>query len=735
MNKKYNQITFVILLSSFLISKTIYAQKNDTLKIDTLKLKEIIILENKSLGTDRMSDLKENTIYAGKKTEVIQLDKINADLSSSNTRQVFAKIPGISIWENDASGLQVGIAARGLSPNRSWEFNVRQNGYDVSSESFGYPEAYYAPPMEAVEKIEVTRGAASLQFGPQFGGLINYQIKQGNQSKPFGFEHVQTYGSYGFYNVFNSIGGTYKKLNYYSYLHKREADGWRENSYFSSLAAYIGIKYQLTNKIEIKADYSKSDYKNQQSGGLTDKQFEENHRASNRNRNWFGAPWNIASLTINYKVNSKLNFQIKSFGIIAERNSVGYLKAMTLNDSINPVTLAYNNRQIDRDNYANLGAEFRMSYIYSLFNENSTFAGGLRVYEGITKRNQIGIGSTGTDFDLTLTTNSYGKNYDFATKNLAFFAENIFKLGKKFKIIPGIRYENLENSIKGFSTSTGNIDLQKRKRNFLLYGIGSEVLLTKNIKWYANYSKAYRPITFSELTPSATTEKIDENLKDASGFNFDTGIKGNIKNYVNFDIGVFYLDYANRIGVITVDDGTLKTNIGKSVSKGLESYIELDVFKIIFNNKNYGSLTLFSSNTFIKAEYTEWNNDLIKNDPAKSIENKKVENAPEFIHRFGSTYSFRGLSLTLQYNKTGSVFTDAQNTLIPNSTGTTGKIEGYEVVDLTIMYQFLKRYKIKVGANNLMNEKYATRRATGYPGPGLISGNARNVFISLGINF
>ncbi len=103
MNKKYNQITFVILLSSFLISKTIYAQKNDTLKIDTLKLKEIIILENKSLGTDRMSDLKENTIYAGKKTEVIQLDKINADLSSSNTRQVFAKIPGISIWENDAS--------------------------------------------------------------------------------------------------------------------------------------------------------------------------------------------------------------------------------------------------------------------------------------------------------------------------------------------------------------------------------------------------------------------------------------------------------------------------------------------------------------------------------------------------------------------------------------------------------------------------------------------------------
>ena len=48
-------------------------------------------------------------------------------------------------------------------PNRSWEFNVRQNGYDISSEVFGYPETYYTPPMEALEKIEVIRGAASLQ--------------------------------------------------------------------------------------------------------------------------------------------------------------------------------------------------------------------------------------------------------------------------------------------------------------------------------------------------------------------------------------------------------------------------------------------------------------------------------------------------------------------------------------------------------------------------------------------
>lgn len=37
--------------------------------------------------------------------------------------------------------------------------------------------------MEALEKIEVIRGAASLQYGPQFGGLLNYRIKKRKSNK------------------------------------------------------------------------------------------------------------------------------------------------------------------------------------------------------------------------------------------------------------------------------------------------------------------------------------------------------------------------------------------------------------------------------------------------------------------------------------------------------------------------------------------------------------------------
>ena len=186
---------------------TALSQSNDTTK--SVKLKELLITDQQSgLAFERMPDISEQVIFAGKKCEVIRLDGLNADLSTNNTRQIFAKVPGLSVWENDGSGIQVGISVRGLSPNRSWEFNVRQNGYEIGAEVFGYPEAYYSPPMEAVEKIEVVRGAASLQFGPQFGGLLNYRIKKGDSLRPISFETKQTLGSYGLFNSFNALGGS-----------------------------------------------------------------------------------------------------------------------------------------------------------------------------------------------------------------------------------------------------------------------------------------------------------------------------------------------------------------------------------------------------------------------------------------------------------------------------------------------------------------------------------------------
>lgn len=712
------------------------ASKSDTTK--TVSTKEVVIDGYYLLGgIERMPDVENSIIYAGKKTEVILLNKINADVSTNNARQIFAKIPGMSIWENDGSGIQIGVAARGLSPNRSWEFNVRQNGYDISSEAFGYPEAYYTPPMEALEKIEVIRGAASLQYGTQFGGLLNYQIKKGNTNKSFSFETQQTIGSYGLFNSYNAIGGSYKNISYYAFLHHRSADGWRDNSRYNIMTGYLSAHYKISDDITIGAEYTNMDYTSQQPGGLTDLQFTENHRGSSRSRNWFGTPWNEISFYINYDVSQALNIRVTSFATIAERNSVGFTQAVTVKDSINRSTYEYNSRQVDRDSYENYGTEARASLKYDFFGNENTLAGGIRVYKGSTKRNQLGVGSTGDEFDLTLTNPTYGRKLTFGTNNYAVFFENIFYLTKNLKFVPGIRFDYVQNSVEGYinTTALGQLTPDNRHRNIFLYGFGSEYQLTEKTNIYGNYSRSYRPVTYSELTPSATTEVIDPNLTDASGYNIDFGYRGSVDKILNFDVGVFYLRYNNRIGTITQNNVPFKTNIGSSESMGVESYIEISPLQFMDEKPNIGDISIFASNSFINAKYLHWNNPAIVGDPLKSIEGKRVENAPQYIHRFGTTYSIAGLSATFQISSVGDIYTDAANTETGNATATAGKLPSYQVIDISLSYIVNKIYTFKAGVNNCTDEKYSTRRSGGYPGPGILPGNGRTMYLSLGATF
>lgn len=733
MNFSFSKVTFIFLLSVGIKS---FAQK----ATDTIKPMNEILIEGNYKDLERLPTLDGIRINSGKKNEVINLLQSNADLSSNNYRQIMAKVPGVSIWENDGSGIQTSIATRGLSPNRSWEFNVRQNGCDISSEAYGYPEAYFTPPTEALEKIEIIRGAASLQYGTQFGGLLNYVTKKNFTNKVFAFETQQTLGSFGLFNAYNAIGGKVKKLSYYGYLHHRSADGWRQNSQYRTTTGHLSLSYDFSPKLSVSFEYTHMDYLSQQPGGLTDSMFQRNPQQSARARNWFSTPWNSSALHIKYDFDENTKLTVDVFHTYASRNSVGFMKDINIVDSLNGSF--YNTRQIDRDWYNNLGAEARLLKQYNLLGHKSALSFGTRVYRGNTLRKQGGVGTVNSDYDLTIVDQhssllgnfDYKKELTFETMNAAFFAENLFQLTNRLAVTPGLRIEYIENRVFGIVDKPiigASIDVPNSVRNILLAGIGAEYKTTETTNLYANFSQAFRPVTFSELTPSATTDSIDQNLKDATGYNIDFGFRGNFFNTITFDIGAFYLFYNNRIGTISVNGTNLKTNIGSSVSQGIESFIELDILKLAALDKKYGNLKVFSNIAFIDAKYTRWNDP----DTTKDFTGNYVENAPRNINRFGFTYKFNRFSITYQFNQVSSVFTDALNTEKPNSKATVGKLEGYSIMDLSATYLINGKYNIKAGVNNLLNEIYATRRSGGYPGPGILPGNGRTFFVSIGAKF
>ena len=143
-------------------------------------MSEVVILDQKQrvFNLGRLNTVEGTRIYAGKKNEVILVDQMVGNKASNNARQVYSQFVGLNIYESGDGGLQLSIGGRGLDPNRSANFNTRQNGYDISPDVLGYPESYYTPPAEALSQIQVVRGAAALQYGTQFGGLINFKMHQ-----------------------------------------------------------------------------------------------------------------------------------------------------------------------------------------------------------------------------------------------------------------------------------------------------------------------------------------------------------------------------------------------------------------------------------------------------------------------------------------------------------------------------------------------------------------------------
>ena len=546
----------------------------------TQTLKILTVLGFKTVrGIGHMPEVKDGIIYAGKKSEVIVIDSLDANKAINNTRQILGRIPGLNIVETESGGFTAnGIATRGLNPIQSIEMNTRQNGYNISADVYGYNEAYYIPPMEAVSRIEMVRGAASLQFGSQFGGLVNYVIKNPSVSKPFELTTSQTMGSFGMFNSFNSIGGTYKKLSYYSFIQYRKMDGYRPNSQQWQLSCFGKLQYKASEKLNAGIEYSLLRNQLKMPGGLTDSLFNVNPKASTRARNWLNSPWNIVTAYANFTLSDNTTISLKTTYLFSHRrlvwrNEDGGASAL---DEIDPATNTFVPREVGKEDMNNTTTELRFSHNYNLGRQKSTLAGGIRYTYAWFKRQGGGEGTTNSDFDLSIK-GDWGYDLDFTTTNIAPFVENIFRVGSKFTITPGFRFEYLNSTAKGYKITDGDkqIPNQSRNRTFSLFGTGLEYKPTNNTSFYGNFSQAYRPIDYSQLEPFGVTSKIDPNLKDAYGFNTDLGYRGTIKNYLNFDIGGFYMAYNNKIGVILKTDPVtnqnyaLRTNIAFRFSCGI----------------------------------------------------------------------------------------------------------------------------------------------------------------------
>lgn len=703
--------------------------------VDTMKakeLQEVIIRSWMRRDISRLPDVQENMIAAGKKTELITLGSTNANVAIKTARQLFSKVPGVFVYDMDGSGNQLNISTRGLDPHRSWEFNIRQNGVIINSDMYGYPASHYSAPMESFEKIEVVRGTGALQYGAQFGGLINYVTKAPDSSRPITFESVNTLGSYGLVSTYNAIGGTSNKFSYYAYYYRRHSAGYRRNSTSDAEAQFVQLQYQFSQKLALRAEIGRSKYLYQIPGPLNDSMFNADARMSTRSRNYFSPDIYVPSLSLNWNIANNTKLSVTASGVFGNRSSVQFDAFANVPDAIDPITNTYKNRQVDIDNFNSRTIEARLLHEYVTGKIKSKLAAGIVYMNNDLHRRQLGKGTTGTDYDLTLVQPGFGRDIHFKSANVALFIENAIYVTNKWTVSPGVRWENGDSKMQGvISYYPGDKLPTVIKHQFALLGVSTQYQLSKENILYGGVSQSYRPVLFKDIVPASTFEQIDKNLKDAAGYNAEAGIRGKILKRLQYDVSVFTLLYRNRMGTLVLQDNTgqpytFRTNIGDSRTTGLELFVQ---YKFPLTRHLYAGV--FTSTSYMNGEYI--NGEVSTGAANKSIAGNKVESVPDWISRNGLEVLYKGFSCTLLYNYTSASFSDAVNTEIPTATGAKGIVPAYSVWDFNSTIRTNSVFTIRAGVNNIFNKQYFTKRPTMYPGPGIWSSDGRNAYVTVGI--
>lgn len=733
--------------------------ENEVLNIQLSKLSgelsEVAVVNQREqiFSIKRLREVEGTSIYAGKKNEVVDLSQMTVNTSSNNARQIYSQVSGLNIFESDDAGLQLNIGGRGLDPNRSSNFNIRQNGYDISADVLGYPESYYTPPAEALEEIQIIRGAASLQYGTQFGGLVNFRMKSPVEDKVAEFTTRQSIGSNALFTSHNSVNGTYKKLGYLGYYNYKNGNSFRPNSEFESDNVYLFTEYAFSDKTSLSGDFTYLGYLAQQPGGLTDAQFYDDPEFSNRERNWFEVDWKLASLKLDHRFTYQSRLSVTAFGLNASRKSVGFrTNRVSQQDDPNEP------RDLILGDFNNWGVETRFLQRYKLGSKNAVFLIGSKYYQSNNTSIQ-GPGTASSESDFTLADEEFPNyprqsDFTFPNQNFALFGEHIFYVKDNFSITPGFRFEYIKTQSEG-SYKRVNFDLAGNpiqnqtfeeektfERNFVLLGIGFSYQPDLKTDLYGNFSQNYRSVTFNDIRIINPSFQVDPNITDESGFSSDFGIRGKIGDVISYDVGVFGLLYENRLGeVLRAETRTnaegeqeetgrivrFRGNIGEAFMYGLESLIEIDLFSVFNATSTNRKLTIFANTAVTQSEYLD--------SEIAGIEGNDVEFVPTLNLKTGINFGFKNLLGSVQYTYISKQFTDASNALQnvrDNQSGIKGEIPAYDVLDLSMSWSH-KQLSLESGVNNILNSSYFTRRATGYPGPGIIPSPPRTFYVTLQI--
>ncbi len=625
-------------------------------------------------------------IFAGKRATVIDLDAL-PKVQANNYRQALALTPGLLISEESSPLVSIGYRGIG-EPHRTQFMQVLKDGIPIHADPFGYPEAYYTPPLDVVDRIEFIRGGGALMYGPQPAGVLNYITYAPERDAAFTFRSQNIVGSDNLFSSYTAVSGTSGKVGYYAYYNHRESDGFRQaNSDYRLDGGHFKISYDVDADTRWILGVDAYEEEHGEPGGLSVAGYASNRDQTTRFNDRFRLRRYVATAELQHTFQPGTELSVKAWGGFYERWSKRQRGGAfgTL-----PTGAAALTNTIENQQFYTFGIEPRLRHDWEAAGGQHTLATGMQFYLLDSPRQD----QRGAEPDA-----NNGAVLSDVQRDLfyySFFIENKFTWGN-FSITPGFRLESINQSVDSKTLNAAGLVTAARQvdKNDIqpLFGLGIAYDLPSENQIYANISQSYRGTIFAEsivAAPGLTATDSDPAL----GWNYELGLRGNPRPWFTYDTSVFLVDLDNRFGVV----GNTLQSVGRSINTGWDGAFQLDLirgFDAVNGTKHadrLGSLNFYANATLLTAELHGGPNN-----------GGTPQYAPDYMVRTGLIYGYKD---KVKVSFLGTFIADhkAQDGNDPRF-----NIPSYMTWDLTAEYKVNKHFSVMAGLNNVFNEDYYSR--------------------------
>lgn len=134
-------------------------------------------------------------------------------LEYDDPHAVLSAVPGVVVRGEDGMGLRPNIGLRGNNPDRSKKLTLMEDGVLLGPAPYSAPAAYYTPILTRMDALRVTKGPASVRYGPQTVGGALDMITPGIPGGDSATLDLAG-GSYAYRKAHGRVGGSGERLSF-----------------------------------------------------------------------------------------------------------------------------------------------------------------------------------------------------------------------------------------------------------------------------------------------------------------------------------------------------------------------------------------------------------------------------------------------------------------------------------------------------------------------------------------